>query len=111
LKKMQYGKIDCKQTTSAKFGDLAIAVGYNVYADDKKHLGLALRFSAPTGNKAEGIYVLEPIWGRNGHWAAGGELIGHWRAWESDSSDNYLDLWLDGTAEHYLDLNTCVHLI
>ncbi len=100
LKKMQYGKIDCKQTTSAKFGDLAIAVGYNVYADDKKHLGLALRFSAPTGNKAEGIYVLEPIWGRNGHWAAGGELIGHWRAWESDSSDNYLDLWLDGTAEH-----------
>lgn len=100
LKKMNYGKIQCKQTTSAKFGDLAIAVGYNVYADEKKHLGLALRFTAPTGNKANAEYVLEPLWGRNGHWAAGGELIGHWRAWESDSSDNYLDLWIDATAEH-----------
>lgn len=100
LKKMKYGKIDCKRSSSATFGDLAMAVGYNVFADESKHLGVALRFSAPTGNKSDAEYVFDPIFGRNGHWAAGGEIIGHWRAWESDSSDNYLDLWMDGTAEH-----------
>lgn len=100
LKKMKYGKITCKRTSSATFGDLAMAVGYNVYADESKHLGFALRFSAPTGNKSDAEYVFDPIFGRNGHWAAGGEIIGHWRAWESDSSDSYLDIWMNGTAEH-----------
>ncbi|MBM18363.1 MAG: hypothetical protein CL947_04830 [Epsilonproteobacteria bacterium] len=100
LKKMKFGKIDCKRTSSATFGDLAMAIGYNVYADETKHLGVAVRFSAPTGNKADGEYVLEPIFGRNGHWAAGGEIIGHWRAWESDGDDRYFDIWMNGTAEH-----------
>lgn len=105
LKEMKYGKIGCEQTTSAKFGDLAFAIGYNVYADETKHLGLAVRFSAPTGNKAEAVYALEPIWGRNGHWGAGGELMGHWRAWESDSDDCHLDFWLQATAEHLFRSN------
>lgn len=105
LQPMKYGKIDCVQSTSAKFGDIAIAVGYNVYADETKHLGLAVRFSAPTGNKAEAEFALEPIWGRNGHWGAGGELMGHWRAWESDTDDAHLDFWLEATAEHLFRSN------
>lgn len=105
LKKMEFGRFDCEHSTSGKFGDIGITVGYNVYADETKHLGLGVRFSAPTGNKAEAVYALEPIWGRNGHWGAGAELIGHWRAYECDESDAYLDLWLNGTAEHLFRSN------
>lgn len=103
LKKMEYGIIDsdCNNTRSVvQFGDVAFSFGYNIFADEKKHIGIAIRFTAPTGNKAEGKYVLEPIFGRNGHFATGAEIIGHWRAWESDVDANYLDIWFDGTAEH-----------
>ncbi len=100
LRSLKFGKIWCNRTSSAKFGDLAAAIGYNFFADERKHFGLAIRFSAPTGNKAEGVYVLEPIFGRNGHWGAGGELFTHWRVLQSKNADKYLDIWFDGTAEH-----------
>lgn len=101
LQPMIRGLINCDRTSSAKFGDIEFAFGYNVYADEKKHLGIAVRFSAPTGNKAEGIYIFEPIFGRNGHWGAGGEVIGHWKFWESDSSDDkWAQMFFDGTVLH-----------
>jgi len=108
LKKMQKGRIgDCARTSSAQFGDLEASFGYNVYADECKHLGIAVTFSAPTGNKADGTYVLEPIFGRNGHWGAGGSILGHWRAWESDTDEKHFDLWLDGTAMHLFRSKHC----
>ena len=100
LKGMNRGLISGKRTSSAKFGDPEFTLGYNVYADETKHLGLGLRFAAPTGNKADAFYMLEPIFGRNGHWAAGGELIGHWKFWESDSDDKYINFMFDGSALH-----------
>lgn len=106
LKSMKFGRIpSCKISSSVKFGDLGFALGYNLYADEVKHIGIALRFGAPTGNKADGVYTLEPIFGRNGHWTAGGELIAHWRVWESDTDDRYLDIWFDGVAEHLFSSN------
>jgi hypothetical protein len=100
LKAMNRGLISCARTSAAKFGDAEFALGYNVYADECKHLGIAVRFSAPTGNKAEGVYVFEPVFGRNGHWAAGGEIIGHWKFWESDTDNKYAQVFFDGTALH-----------
>jgi len=100
LKPMVKGLINSKRTSSAKFGDPEFTVGYNVVADESKHLGIGLRFAAPTGNKAEATYMLEPIFGRNGHWAAGGEIIGHWKCWESETDDKYLNIMLDGSAMH-----------
>lgn len=101
LKPMVFGLIDCKRTSSAQFGDPEFAVGYNLFADEKKHIGIAATFSAPTGNKAEGVYVFEPIFGRNGHWGAGGEIIGHWKFWESDSSDDkWAQAFFDGKVYH-----------
>lgn len=104
LRPMNYGLICGDRTSSAKFGDPEFTLGYNVYADEKKHLGLGIRFAAPTGNKAGAIYMLEPIFGRNGHWGAGGELIGHWRFWESDTcADRYMSFMFDGSALHLFD--------
>ena len=101
LQKMTRGRIVDEQTTSAQFGDAEFSVGYNVVADEKKHLGVAITCSAPTSNKAQAVNMLEPLFGRNGHWGAGGELAGHWRAWESDDSDTkYFDIWMHGTGMH-----------
>mgnify|MGYP003407218888 CR=1 FL=1 len=101
LKPMVFGLISCKRTSSAQFGDPEFAVGYNLFADEKKHFGAAVTFSAPTGNKAEGVYVFEPIFGRNGHWGAGGEIIAHWKFWESDSSDDkWAQVFFDGKVYH-----------
>jgi hypothetical protein len=101
LQPMVFGLIDCKRTSSAQFGDIEFVLGYNVFVDDAKHFGVGVKFSAPTGNSAEGIYVLEPIFGRNGHWGAGADFIGHWKFWESDSSDDrWAQLFLDATILH-----------
>ena len=101
LQAMKYGKFyNGKETSSAKFGDLEVAVGYNMIADEYKHLGLGVRFSAPTGNKARGEFVQEPIFGRNGHWGLGGEILGHWDFWTSDDSEKSVCFWFDGEAMH-----------
>lgn len=101
LGQMLRGRITNCQTSSAHFGDPEFSLGYNVVADETKNLGIALCISAPTGNTARAIEVLEPIFGRNGHCGVGGELLGHWRFWHSDDNDDkYADLWLEGTAMH-----------
>jgi len=100
LKAMHKGLINCKRSSSAKFGDPEFTIGYNVVADEDKHLGIGLRFAAPTGNKAEACYMLEPIFGRNGHWAAGGEIIAHWKCLDCDTQDRYLNILFDGSAMH-----------
>jgi hypothetical protein len=100
LRSLKFGRIFCNCSSVVKFGDLAFAFGYNFYATETAHFGAAIRFTAPTGNKACAVKMLEPIFGRNGHWAAGGEIIGHWRAWQADEDDKFFDIWFDGTVEH-----------
>jgi hypothetical protein len=96
---LNFGKIDGKRTSSAKFGDVEFALGYNVFASESAHLGIALRASAPTANKPTAEYVFEPIFGRGGGWGLGGELFGHVTAWEG-SNNNALEFWLDAQAMH-----------
>lgn len=100
LKPMKYGKITCKQTTGAKFGDVEFTLGYNVIADDVKHLGIGVIATAPTANKATAVHVLQPIFGNNGHWAVGGEVIGHYKCWQSDEQQRYIDVVFDGNIQH-----------
>lgn len=96
---LNFGKINGKRTSSAKFGDVEFALGYNVVASETAHLGIALRASAPTANKPTAEYVFEPIFGRGGGWGLGGELFGHVTAWEG-SNNNALEFWLDAQAMH-----------
>lgn len=100
---LRLGTIVFKRTSEAKIGDIVAALGYNFYADERKHIGAAIHFTAPTGNRADAVHVLQPIFGRNDHWAVGGELIGHWRVWQGQSCNDdeaFLDIWFDGAADH-----------
>ena len=96
---LQFGLINGKQTSSAKFGDIDVAVGYNFLANDRSHLGVALRFTGPTGNKPKAVYVLEPVWGNGGHWGLGGEVFGHATLWQGHD-DRCLELWGDIQVQH-----------
>ena len=96
---LNFGQIDGKQTSSAKFGDIDVAVGYNFLANDRSHLGVAVRFTGPTGNKPAGVYVLEPVWGNGGHWGLGGEVFGHATLWQGHD-DRCLELWGDIQVQH-----------
>lgn len=96
---LNFGKINGKQTSSAKFGDIDVAVGYNFVANDRSHLGVALRFTGPTGNKPASVYVLEPVWGNGGHWGLGGEVFGHATLWQGHD-DRELQLWGDIQVQH-----------
>lgn len=101
LNAMTNGLISINRKTSATFGDAELAIGYNFFANQKAHVGVAARLSIPTGNTAEGVYVLEPIFGRNGHWGIGGELISHWKFWQSDTSDTkFAQFFFDGIMLH-----------
>ncbi|HSW76064.1 MAG TPA: hypothetical protein VLG50_03415 [Candidatus Saccharimonadales bacterium] len=100
LQPMIFGRIDCKRISQAHFGDLEFAFGYNVVADSIRHLGIGLRIGFPTGNRANGFDILQPIFGRNGHGGVGAEIIGHWNFWECDNDNQYGELWFDGMAMH-----------
>lgn len=99
-KQMTEGLIGGKQTTGAKFGDVVVALGYNCVANDDYTVGFGVRASLPTANKPTGKYVMEPIFGRGGHWGLGGEAFVRANLYSSEDGEKSLNFWLNGYAQH-----------
>ena len=101
-KQMKYGKLDGKQTSGAKFGDINLTLGYNFVANDSTVVGVGVRGLIPTANKPTAEYALEPIFGHAGNFAVGGELFVKTTLWSSDEDANKsLNFYLNGHASHY----------
>ncbi len=83
---MQYGLLAGQQSTGAKFGDIEMTMGYRFISNEHNSASIAVRAAAPTGGSAEGVYMLEPIFGRGGNWLLGGYADGHMRLWEGNDS-------------------------
>ena len=94
------GKINGKQSSGAKVGDINVSLGYNFISNENKSLGIALRAAVPTGNIPTGEHILEPIFGRGGNWGLGGQLSGSMQFWEGSSSDKTLRVNLNANALH-----------
>ncbi|MFA5306835.1 MAG: hypothetical protein WC365_05285 [Candidatus Babeliales bacterium] len=77
--KLTHAKI-AKRSVSG-VADVDVALGYKFINTEKYLLGLALGATFPTGNKANGEYMFEPIAGNGHHWGIGGDLYGTIRAW------------------------------
>lgn len=92
------GRISPCKLTAIRLADLSATIGYNVAASDRGFLGIGLKVACPTGNVPTGKYILEPVFGRAGHWGVGGELSAYYNLWENDCSS--LDFWLQGEALH-----------
>ncbi|MBV8661054.1 MAG: hypothetical protein JO129_02830 [Candidatus Dependentiae bacterium] len=85
---MKYGLIDGDQSSGARIGDIEMTAGYRYFSEDNYIVSIALRAAAPTGNKAQGIYMLEPIFGRGGNWGLGGYVDGRFTCWEGNNENS-----------------------
>ncbi len=102
---LKFGLIDGNISTGAIFGDIEMTAGYNFVSDKDNSLSIAVRAGAPTGNKATGVYMLEPIVGRGGCWGLGGYAAGHVKLWEGNN-DNRLTFKFMTDVMHLFITNT-----
>src|SRR3989339_253580 len=102
---MQYGLIQGDQSSGARFGDIELTAGYRFISNDDNSLSIAVRAAAPTGGRAEGVYMMEPIFGRGGNWGLGGYVDGHVKLWQGNN-DNSLQLKVMANAMHLFKADT-----
>lgn len=63
--------------------DIDVLFGYNFYHKRSHHAGIYIATTIPTGNKAKGQYLFEPLVGDGKFWNLGAGLDTKWRLWES----------------------------
>ena len=102
---MKYGLIDGDQSSGVRFGDIEMTAGYRYCSEDNYTVSIALRAAAPTGNKAQGIYMLEPIFGRGGNWGLGGYMDGRFTCWEGNN-ENHFQIRIMADVMHLFDAHT-----
>jgi hypothetical protein len=102
---MQYGLINGDQSTGGRFGDIEMTAGYRFISNEDNSFSVAARVAAPTGGKAEGFYMLEPIFGRGGNWGLGGYVDGHVTLWKGNNESS-LQLKVMANAMHLFEANT-----
>lgn len=90
---------DCKQTV-IRMADLTAVLGYKAYGSEKGFVDIGFKVTCPTGNVPTGEFVLEPIFGRAGHWFVGGEVTAHYKIFECEKSGRSIDFWAQGDVGH-----------
>lgn len=99
---LEKGRISCCKLTAIRFADISATVGWNVIGSEKGFLGLGFKLSCPTGNVPESKFIMEPIFGRAGHWGVGAELSGSYKLWSDQASDKSLDMWVQSEIIHLM---------
>ena len=102
---MVFGLINDVTTTVIKFGDVEVTAGYNFITQNNDSFTIAARMSFPTGNKASGVYMLEPIVGRGGNYGLGAYTAGNVCLWEGNDDDK-LTFRFMGEAMHLFTTST-----
>lgn len=97
---LEYGRISAFKQTEIRLADLSVALGYNLWANEKGLVALGFKATCPTGNVPTAQFALEPIFGRAGAWGVGGDLMAHYKAWENEAGTRFLDIWLQGDVLH-----------
>jgi len=100
----RYGRFNCKALTDNQIAGLSVDLGYDFVRCEDQHIGLFLRYSAPTGTQLNGSQkyaenVFFPIIGNGRHHELGGGLTAHKELWANDCGDA-LTIYLDGYATH-----------
>lgn len=81
---MCFGKQCCDNIDKTRVADLQFNLGYDFWQTENYHLGFKLILKAPTGNVAEGKFLLEPIVGNGGHFELGGGVTASAILWDKD---------------------------
>lgn len=97
---LKYGKMSKDRDTKTRLSDIEAALGWNFWQCEDYHFGLAIRGSAPTGNRANAEYLFEPIVGNGNHWTLGGGVSAHAVLWRGCDEDHFFGVWLDANITH-----------
>lgn len=97
--KLCFGKMCCNTIDKTGVADLQLNLGYDFWQCETAHIGLKLILKAPTGNVAQGEFVLEPIIGNGGHFELGAGLTASAVLWDKDV-DQQVTWWLEVDATH-----------
>jgi len=82
---LSFAKIDGSQSRTG-IADVAATVGYRLITNQNYAISLKGYCTIPTGNRATGEYLFEPICGNGGHWVLG------------FGPDAELNVWKDGDS-------------
>lgn len=102
-----YGQLACQKETVIRFGDLTLALGATFVAKENSLLAVGAKVSCPTGNVPTAAYILEPIFGKAGHWGVGAETFGHY-SWDMDRrcGADKVNVWFQGEVMHLFNGRT-----
>ena len=110
--KLQYAKIVGKNKTEFGVADVDVKFGYRLIENKSRHVYLSALCTIPTGNKPNGEYLFEPIYGNSNHFAIGWNADAAIRFWKSKNHQGWgyaaLDhkYLFDGTERRTVSLNT-----
>lgn len=102
---MYFGLINTVSTTVIRLADFELTAGYNWIFDNNNSVTIAARMSAPSGNKAECTYMIEPIVGRGGNYGLGAYAAGHFDLWQGAHDDTLVCKFM-ADALHLFTTNT-----
>ncbi len=85
-----------------RIADLTAAIGYNLVTQNENRFSVGFKFSAPTGNLPVGFSMAEPVAGRAGCWALGGETYGHVKVWSNENNKSALYINMQAECYHWL---------
>jgi hypothetical protein len=86
---LTYAKIDGRRS-DAGVADVDVAFGYRFVQDPRKTLYMNVGITLPTGNKATGQYLFEPIYGNGQHFAVGFGIDASLELWKRKSCNGRL---------------------
>ena len=75
---LRAGKMSCQRIARTRVPDIRGDFGWNFVLNDESHAGISLSFSAPVGNRPDGIFLFEPMVGNGHHWELGGAFNAHY---------------------------------
>lgn len=102
-----YGALACNRQSTVRFGDITVSVGANLVAKEDALFAIGAKISCPTGNVPTAQYMLEPIFGRAGHWGVGGEIFGHYRHdMDRTCGADAINVWFQGEIMHLFNGRT-----
>ena len=127
----QFGRLCAGRNTVIRCGDIEVVAGYNFYVSKEGFFGAGFKLSCPTGNVPQAKFLLEPIFGRAGHWGVGAEFQGSYKVYENEHTKLHfsvngdilhllpgrtphwrsLDLKLNGSGSKYLLLQRYVPVL
>lgn len=99
---LKYGKILSGTQTVVRVADIALTLGYQWISKSQNTTALGVIVTAPTGNTPTAQYMLEPVVGRAGAWAVGGQLQGCYNLWEHDYDQKNIFLNVQAQALHLI---------